>query len=69
MGYGDLGCYGNPVSDTPNLDAMAAEGMRFTDFYSGSAICSPCKFLKVIISPDESRGYTGFSIVAPPPPE
>ena len=43
VGYGDLGCYGNPVKETPNLDRMASEGMLFTDFYSGSAICSPCK--------------------------
>jgi hypothetical protein len=32
LGYGDLGCYGNPVMRTPNLDRMAAEGLRFTDF-------------------------------------
>ena len=34
LGYGDLGCYGHPSIRTPNLDRMAAEGMRFTDFYS-----------------------------------
>ncbi|MEO6183990.1 MAG: sulfatase-like hydrolase/transferase, partial [Verrucomicrobiota bacterium] len=33
LGYGDLGCYGHPSIRTPNLDRMAAEGMRFTDFY------------------------------------
>ncbi|MFM9116902.1 MAG: sulfatase-like hydrolase/transferase, partial [Planctomycetota bacterium] len=33
-GYGDLGCYGHPSIRTPNLDRMAAEGLRFTDFYS-----------------------------------
>lgn len=42
MGWGDLGCYGNPARETPNLDQMAAEGMLFTDFYTASAICSPC---------------------------
>ena len=47
MGWGDLGCYGNPVSETPHLDSMAAEGMRFTDFYTGSAICSPCKLVRL----------------------
>jgi len=34
LGYGDLGCYGHPTIRTPNLDRMAAEGMRFTEFYS-----------------------------------
>ena len=43
MGWGDLGCYGNPAQETPNLDRMAAEGMQFMDFYSASAICSPCQ--------------------------
>ncbi len=42
MGWGDLGCYGNPAMETPHLDKMAAEGMLFTDFYSASPICSPC---------------------------
>src|SRR4051794_5321619 len=39
-GYGDLGCYGNKVIRTPNLDRMAAEGVRFTDFYVAQAVCS-----------------------------
>jgi hypothetical protein len=33
LGYGDLSCYGHPSIKTPHLDRMAAEGMRFTDFY------------------------------------
>ncbi|KAI0229213.1 N-acetylgalactosamine-6-sulfatase [Lamellibrachia satsuma] len=41
MGWGDLGCYGNPARETPNLDQMASQGMLFTDFYSASSICSP----------------------------
>ena len=36
LGYGDLGCYGQKLIPTPNLDRMAVEGCRFTDFYSGS---------------------------------
>jgi arylsulfatase A len=39
-GYGDLGCYGNILIRTPNLDRMAAEGVRFTDFYVAQAVCS-----------------------------
>jgi arylsulfatase A len=35
LGYGDLGCYGHPTIRTPNLDRMAAEGQRWTDFYVG----------------------------------
>jgi arylsulfatase A len=40
LGYGDLGCYGAKGYTTPNLDRMAAQGMRFTDWHSGQPICS-----------------------------
>ena len=40
LGRGDLGCYGNTVIRTPNLDRLAREGMRFTDFYTAHAVCS-----------------------------
>jgi len=43
LGYGDLGCYGQKVIKTPRLDRMAAEGMRFTDFYAGSTVCAPSR--------------------------
>ena len=43
LGYGDLGCYGQTKIRTPNLDRMAAEGMRFTNFYSGSTVCAPSR--------------------------
>ncbi|MEN7547743.1 sulfatase [Rapidithrix thailandica] len=44
MGYGDLGVYGHPTIKTPNLDRMAGEGMRFTQFYSGSPACSASRY-------------------------
>jgi len=40
LGYGDLGCYGAQGYQTPNLDRLAAEGVRFTDFYVAQAVCS-----------------------------
>ncbi|MFY9609339.1 MAG: arylsulfatase [Blastocatellia bacterium] len=43
LGYGDLGSYGQKKIKTPFLDQMAAEGMRFTDCYSGSSVCSPAR--------------------------
>lgn len=43
LGYGDLGCYGHPTILTPNLDQMAKEGMRFTQFYAGAAVCTPSR--------------------------
>jgi arylsulfatase A-like enzyme len=43
LGYGDLGCYGHTKIKTPNLDKVAAEGMRFTSFYAGSTVCAPSR--------------------------
>ncbi|MCK4960082.1 MAG: sulfatase-like hydrolase/transferase, partial [Planctomycetes bacterium] len=43
LGYGDLGCYGQKQILTPNLDQMAADGMKFTDHYSGSTVCAPSR--------------------------
>ncbi len=43
LGYGDLGCYGQKRIQTPNLDRMAAEGMRFTQFYAGDTVCAPSR--------------------------
>jgi len=43
LGSGDLGCYGQKKIRTPNIDKLAAEGMRFTRFYSGSAVCAPTR--------------------------
>jgi arylsulfatase A-like enzyme len=43
QGYEDVGCFGSPLIKTPNFDQMAKDGMRFTDFYSASAVCSPSR--------------------------
>eukprot|EP01116_Phalansterium_solitarium_P011779 TRINITY_DN2755_c1_g1_i1.p1 TRINITY_DN2755_c1_g1~~TRINITY_DN2755_c1_g1_i1.p1 ORF type:complete len:496 (-),score=128.43 TRINITY_DN2755_c1_g1_i1:322-1809(-) len=43
MGYGDLSSYGNPTIKTPNIDQMAHEGIKFTQAYTGSSICSPSR--------------------------
>ncbi len=43
QGYADLGCYGAQDLSAPNIDRMAAEGVRFTDFYSAASICSPAR--------------------------
>lgn len=43
LGYGELGCYGQSKIRTPRLDQLAAEGMRFTDFYAGNNVCAPSR--------------------------
>ena len=43
LGYGDLGCYGQQRIKTPNLDRLAAEGIRFTQAYSGATVCAPSR--------------------------
>jgi arylsulfatase A-like enzyme len=43
LGYGDLGCYGQKTIQTPVLDKLAAEGIRFTQHYSGSTVCAPSR--------------------------
>jgi arylsulfatase A-like enzyme len=43
LGYGDLGCYGQKRIQTPNIDRLAREGMRFRQFYAGSTVCAPSR--------------------------
>ena len=43
LGYGDLGCYGSTMHDTPALDALAGQGAKLTDFYMASPVCSPSR--------------------------
>lgn len=44
LGYGDVGCYGATKVKTPNIDRLARQGMKFTDFHSASAVCSPSRY-------------------------
>jgi len=43
LGYGDLGCYGQARIQTPNIDRLAAEGLKFTDYYAGACVCAPSR--------------------------
>ena len=43
LGLGDVGCYGGKAIPTPNIDRLAAEGLRFTNAYSASAVCAPTR--------------------------
>ena len=57
LGYGDLGSYGQKVVQTPNLDRMASEGMRFTDHYSGHTVCRPSR---LVLWTGQHVGTTGL---------
>ena len=43
LGWAELGCYGNTFNETPNLDRLAEEGMRFTQAYAAAPVCSPTR--------------------------
>jgi len=43
LGYSDVGCYGQEKIETPNIDKLAAQGLKFTQFYSGSTVCAPAR--------------------------
>ena len=43
LGYADVGCFGGTAVPTPNIDSLAARGMKFTDFYAGSTVCAPSR--------------------------
>jgi arylsulfatase A-like enzyme len=55
LGYGDLGCYGQQVIQTPNLDQMAREGLRFTQFYAGATVCAPSRS---VLMTGQHHGHT-----------
>src|SRR5258706_11152923 len=43
LGYADVGCYGQKIIQTPNIDRIAAEGIRFTQAYAGDTVCAPSR--------------------------
>src|SRR5580700_6591525 len=43
LGYGDVGCYGQKQIQTPNIDQLASQGVRFTQVYAGSTVCAPSR--------------------------
>jgi arylsulfatase A-like enzyme len=55
LGYGDLGCYGQKVIQTPHLDRMAREGMRLTHFYAGATVCAPSRS---VLMTGQHHGHT-----------
>ena len=57
LGYGDLSCFGQQTLKTPRLDAMAKEGLRFTQFYAGSTVCAPSRSVLL------TGKHTGHTVV------
>lgn len=55
LGYGEVGCYGQKVIQTPCLDRMAAQGMRFTQFYAGATVCAPSRS---VLMTGQHQGHT-----------
>jgi arylsulfatase A-like enzyme len=76
VGWADLGCYGNRYHETPNLDRLSREGMRFTDAYASASQCAPTRACLLtgrevgrhrVWAVDRLRGLEKFRKVTPPP--
>ncbi len=63
-GYGDAGCYGSKRFLTPHIDALAAGGLRFTDFHSNGAVCSPTRAALLTGRYQQRTGITGVVTAA-----
>ena len=60
LGYGDLGCYGSEVHDTPRVDALADEGVRLTSFYMAAPVCTPSRGSMLTGSYPSRIGFDDF---------
>lgn len=76
VGWADLGCYGNRYHETPNLDRLSREGMRFTDAYASASQCAPTRACLLtgrdvgrhgVWAVDRLRGLEKFRKLTPPP--
>jgi arylsulfatase A len=64
LGYGDISCYGNKIINTPVLDQMAAEGMKFTNYYSNGAVCTPTRAALLTGNYQQRAGLEGVIYAA-----
>lgn len=64
LGYGDIGCYGSEYINTPVLDKMALEGMKFTDYHSNGAVCSPTRAALMTGNYQQRAGLEGVIYAA-----
>src|SRR5690606_2388220 len=70
LGYGDLQCYGHPHIKTPNLDQLAASGIRLTDFYAAAPVCSASRVgLLTGRSPNRAGVYDWIPEAKTPQPD
>ncbi len=64
LGYGEIGCYGQQKIETPQIDKMAAAGIRFTRFYSGSTVCAPARPIDDPNRPASNAAASGQRTIA-----
>jgi arylsulfatase A-like enzyme len=65
LGYGDLACYGSTCNDTPHIDKLAAEGLRFTDFYVASPVCSASRAAMLTGCYSQRIGFADYQVLHP----
>ena len=65
LGYGDLGCYGSVRNDTPHLNRLATEGLRFTDFYMAAPVCSASRAAMLTGCYSQRIGFAHYQVLFP----